>query len=63
MGGTGSRGALNLMPPPPERKSKLAQDIEKAAKPDCREAYAKMGVLGALPLAADALKKDPGCRW
>lgn len=58
----GSRGLLPVLPHPPEQPSKLARDIEKAAKPDCREAYSGMGVLAVLPLAADALR-DKGCRW
>jgi hypothetical protein len=53
---------LNLVPPAPERKSPLAEGIEKAARPDCRKAYSGMGALAALPLAADALR-DGGCRW
>lgn len=53
---------LNLAPPPPLRKSPLAEGIEKAAKPDCRKAYAGMGLLGIVPLAADAMR-DGGCRW
>jgi hypothetical protein len=57
-----SPGVLNLLPPPPERKTKLAEDIEKAGKADCRTAYSGMGVLAAVPLAADAVTKD-GCRW
>jgi hypothetical protein len=58
----GSTSVLNLLPPPPERKSKLATDIEKAAKPDCRQAYSSMGLLAALPLAADAVR-GKGCKW
>lgn len=53
---------LNLVPPPPERKSTLAEGIEKAAKPDCRKAYGGMGALAIIPLAADALREG-GCRW
>jgi len=60
--GTGSRGALNLMAPPPERKSKLAEDMEKAAKPDCRKHYAHLGLLAIAKMAADAVS-DPSCRW
>jgi len=59
----GSRGMLPLLPRPPDVKSKLATDIENAAKPDCRKAYANLGLLGAVPLAVDAVKSDPGCRW
>jgi hypothetical protein len=58
----GSRGLLNLVPPPPERKSKLAEDIEKAGKSDCRTAYSGMGPLAVVPLAIDAAKGS-GCKW
>ena len=58
----GSRGALSLMPPPPLRKPKLAEDMEKAAQPDCRTAYRDRGLLAVVPLANDTLKGD-GCRW
>jgi hypothetical protein len=57
----GSRGVLNLLPHPPETK-KLADDISKSARPDCRTAYSGMGIIAAVPLAADALRKE-GCRW
>jgi hypothetical protein len=56
----GSRGVFSLLPHPPE--SKLANDIEKSAKPDCRNAYSGLGLLAAVPLALDAVRKD-GCRW
>jgi hypothetical protein len=58
----GSRGFLQMMPRPPETKSKLEKDIEKAAKPDCRQAYAGMGLAAVVPLAIDAVR-DKGCRW
>jgi len=58
----GSRGVLNLMPRPPETKSKLAEDIEKAARKDCRNAHSDKGLLAVVPLAADALKGS-GCKW
>ena len=53
---------LNLLPPPPERKSPLAESIEKSAKPDCRKAYSGMGALAVVPLVVDAVR-DGGCRW
>jgi hypothetical protein len=51
-----------VVPPPPSAKSKLADDIEKAAKKDCRTAYSGMGLLAVVPLARDSVK-DNGCRW
>jgi hypothetical protein len=58
----GSRGLLPLLPAPPERKSKLSEGIEKAARPDCRSAHSDKGLLAVVPLAADAVS-DKGCRW
>ena len=58
----GSRGLLDLLPHPPEAKSKLAAEIESAAKPDCRTAYRDLGLLAVVPLAVDAVR-DKGCRW
>ncbi len=55
-------GLLQLLPPPPARKSKLAEDIENAAKPDCRKAHSGLGLLAVVPLAIEAVK-DGGCRW
>lgn len=56
------RGVLNLMPPPPERKSRLASDIEQSARKDCRDAYAGLGVLAPLGAALDAAR-DRACKW
>ena len=61
--GSGSRGLLPLqIPIPAERKSKLAEELEKAIKPDCRNAYAGMGLLAIPALVAGAVA-DVGCRW
>jgi hypothetical protein len=62
--GGGSRGVLNLVPPPPplERKDTLAEGIAKAVKPDCRTAYAGMGLLAVVPLVASSVGKG-GCNW
>ena len=62
--GYGYRGVVPIVPPPPpvDRKSKLAEAIEKALKPDCRDAYAGLGLLAAVPLVASAVT-DAGCRW
>ena len=54
---------MNLLPPPPERKNKLAEDIAKAAKKDCKEAYAGLGLLAVIPLALDAVKTKDNCKW
>lgn len=58
----GSAGVLQLLAHPPERKSKLSESLENAAKKDCREAYSGAGVLAAVPLLLDAAR-DKGCRW
>ncbi|WP_133155195.1 hypothetical protein [Kinneretia aquatilis] len=58
-----SSGLLNMVPPPPERKSKLEESMEAAGKKDCRKAYGEqMGLLAVIPLAADAVRKN-GCKW
>ena len=63
-GNSGSRGLvpLDLSPPEPERKTKLGRAIEKAAQPDCRDAYAALGLL-ALPFLIKDTLTDTGCRW
>jgi hypothetical protein len=60
--GSGSRGVLPfpLPVPPPEKKAKDA--MEKAIKPDCRTAYAGLGLL-AVPALVAAVITDEGCRW
>ncbi len=58
----GGRGLLQMLPHPPEAKTKLAEDIEKAARADCRKAHGSLGLAAVVPLVADALS-DKGCRW
>ena len=58
----GTRGLLPLLPHPPEAKSRLAEDIEKSAKADCRKAYGSLGLAAVVPLAIDAVR-DKGCKW
>ena len=58
----GTRGILPALPPPPERKSKESLALEKAIKPDCRTAYAGMGLL-AVPALVVSTIGDGGCRW
>jgi hypothetical protein len=55
-------GLVELLPQPPERKSKLEQSIEDAANKDCRKAYAGAGILAVVPLAVDAAR-GKGCKW
>ncbi|MBI3350765.1 MAG: hypothetical protein HY020_26650 [Burkholderiales bacterium] len=57
-----SLGLVELLPPPPERKSKLEQSIEDTANKDCRKAYSNAGILAAVPLALDAAR-GKGCKW
>lgn len=59
----GSAGVLAVMPRPPELKSTLASEAEKSGHADCRTAHARMGLLAVVPLVADALKAEGGCRW
>ncbi|RVU47506.1 hypothetical protein [Rubrivivax rivuli] len=58
-----SAGALPVLPRPPEVDEKLGRDIAKSARADCREAYRGGGLAAALPLLADAVKPDSGCKW
>ena len=61
--GEGSRRVINLpLPVPPEKKSKEAQAIDKAARPDCRSEYADLGLLAVPALLANAIT-DTGCKW
>ena len=69
--GRGSRGALPLLPPPPDdserdalrnRKPTLSEMMEKAIKPDCRNAYAGLGLLAIPPLIASSIGNG-GCNW
>jgi hypothetical protein len=61
-GRTGTRGVFNPLPVPPETKTKEALAIEKAVRPDCREAYAGLGLLAVPALVANAIS-DTGCKW
>ena len=40
----------------------MADAIDKAQKPDCRDAYAAMGLLAVVPLVASTAGNG-GCRW
>ena len=58
----GRKGIFNIDSPPPEPVSKLGKAIQKAAQPDCRDAYAAMGLLAVPFLLKDTIT-DTGCRW
>ena len=59
----GTAGVLPVLPRPPERDQKLARDIEKSGRTDCRTAHTGAGLLAVVPLVMDAMKKDSGCKW
>jgi hypothetical protein len=61
--GAGSPGVLAFPLPIPEKKTKEANALEKAVKPDCRTAYAGMGLLAVPALVASAVSDNGGCRW
>src|SRR5215813_5068181 len=61
-GRSGTRGVFNPIPIPPEAKTKDALAIEKALRPDCRDAYAGLGLLAVPVLVASAIA-DAGCKW
>jgi hypothetical protein len=58
----GTAGVLPVLPRPPET-DKLAAEIEKAARADCRKAHAGAGILAVVPLAIDAMRGTAGCKW
>jgi hypothetical protein len=61
--GTGNRAILPFpMPPVPERKTKEQLAIEKAWKPDCKDAYKDLGLLAVVPLLANEFGEG-SCRW
>jgi hypothetical protein len=63
----GRRVGVPLLPPPVEReyetkKPTLEDAIAKAVKPDCRNAYAGLGLLAIPPLVASSIM-NTGCNW
>jgi hypothetical protein len=59
--GSRTRGLLSVAAPP-ERVSKEGRAIAGALKPDCRVAYAGLGLLAVPPLLWSTIA-DGGCRW
>ncbi len=61
--GAGNRAVLPFpMPPVPPKKSKMETAIENARKPDCRTAYAQLGLAAVVPLIANEFGEG-NCRW
>jgi hypothetical protein len=58
--GSGQRALFAM--PLPKPKNKMEEAIEKARKPDCRTAYANMGLLAIVPLVANEFGEG-NCRW
>jgi hypothetical protein len=51
-------------PPKPELKSREQQIFDKALKePDCRNAYADMGLLAIAPLLWSSVAPERKCKW
>lgn len=57
-----SRALLEIAPNPPELKTKLQKEMEKALREDCRKAYAENGLLALGAIALDALRAK-GCKF
>ena len=61
--GTGNTAVLPFaMPAVPPKKSKMEEAIENARKPDCRTAYAGLGLAAVVPLVANEFGEGT-CRW
>ena len=61
--GSGKRALLPFpMPPVAKPKSKLETAIEKARKPDCKDAYKDLGLAAIVPLIANEFGEG-NCRW
>lgn len=61
--GTGQTAVFAFpMPPVPPKKSKLEEALDKAHKPDCRTAYASMGLAAVVPLVANEFGEGT-CKW
>lgn len=60
-------GPRTMLPFPTVSKEASKRDMEKIfdkalKRPDCKEAYADLGLAAVLPLVRDTLKND-GCKW
>lgn len=61
--GTGPRTAIPFFTAPPPPKKDVEKAFDKALKrPECKDAYADMGLAAVVPLIRDALT-EKGCKW
>jgi hypothetical protein len=61
--GMGQRAILPFpLPAKAPPKTKMETAIENARKPDCRNAYANLGLLAVVPLIANEFGEG-SCRW
>ncbi len=58
----GVKGMLDVLPVPPDKKTKLEQEVEAAKRADCRRAYEQAGILAVVPLVLDTAR-GKGCTW
>lgn len=62
--GTGPKTVFKFpTAPPPVAKKKIEEIFDKLKRPDCKDAYADMGLAAAAPLIRDALTTEKGCKW
>jgi hypothetical protein len=62
--GSGQRAAFGFPPLPKETPKKSIEKIfdKTLQRPDCKDAYADMGLAAVVPLIRDTVKNE-GCRW
>ena len=61
--GTGPRTAIPFFTAPPPPKKEIEKAFDKALKrPECKDAYAEMGLAAVIPLIRDAVT-EKGCKW
>ena len=61
--GTGPRTAIPFFTAPPPPKKEMEKAFDKAlTRPECKDAYAEMGLAAVIPLIRDAVT-EKGCKW
>ena len=58
----GVKGMLDVLPVPPDKKTRLEQEVDAAKRADCRRAYEQAGILAVVPLVLDTAR-GKGCTW